>query len=96
MYAGTLPATSLKVLGVDLTSAGDIDEGGKQQSSVWADERNYRKIVLENGRIKGFIFFGVTEGIKECRAAMETGADVGRFAEAMRERDFDFSQLIQI
>jgi nitrite reductase (NADH) large subunit len=93
VYQGTTPANSLKVGGVDLTSAGDIDAEGKFDSAVWQDEAAYRKIVLENGRIKGFIFFGVTAGIKECRAAMEKGNDVGRFKDAMRERDFDFARL---
>lgn len=93
VYQGTIPANSLKVAGVDLTSAGDIDPDGKLDSAVWQDEGAYRKIVLEGGRIKGFIFFGLTAGIKECRAAMEKGTDVGRFAAAMRERDFDFARL---
>lgn len=93
VYEGTLPANSLKVAGVDLTSAGDIDAEGRLDAAVWQDEGAYRKIVLENGRIKGFIFFGVTAGIKECRLAMEKGTDVGRFTDAMRERDFAFARL---
>lgn len=93
VYEGTVLSSSLKVAGIDLTSVGDIDADGKLESAVWQDADSYRKIVMENGVIKGFIFFGVTAGIKECRAAMDRKADVGALAPQMREADFDFKLL---
>jgi len=95
LYQGTLMSNSLKVVGVDLTSAGEIDPEGKLKSAVYETERGYRKIVVENDRITGFIFFGFTEGIKECQAALEQGIDISAFFQEMNEKDFDFSQLIQ-
>ncbi len=92
-YVGTTMSNSLKVVGVDLTSAGDIDPDGKLTAAIYEDETTYRKIVLEDGRIKGLIFFGVTAGVKEALAALDRGADVGRFKEAMTERDFDFGRF---
>ncbi|MEW6263415.1 MAG: FAD-dependent oxidoreductase [Thermodesulfobacteriota bacterium] len=92
-YKGTVLSNSLKVVGVDLTSAGDIDAEGKLESVVYEDEKSYRKIVLDQGRLAGFIFFGLTRGVKECQAALAQGLDVRPFQTALRERDFDFSKL---
>ena len=93
VYEGTVPSSSLKVAGIDLTSVGDIDAEGKLEAAVWQDADSYRKIVLENGVIKGFIFLGVTAGIRECRAAMERKTDVSALAPGMREAGFDFKRL---
>jgi nitrite reductase (NADH) large subunit len=92
-YHGTTMSNSLKVVGVDLTSAGDIDPDGKLTSAVYQDETAYRKIVLDQGRIKGLIFFGLTDGVKETLAALDRGAQVGHLQDQMAERDFDFTQL---
>ena len=93
LYQGTVMSNSLKVVGLDLTSAGDIDPDGKLEAVVMEDADSYRKIVMENGRIAGFIFFGTKNGVKECQAALEKGLDVNRFSKEMRKKDFDFSQL---
>ncbi len=94
VYQGTVPSQSLKVAGVDLTAAGDIDADSKLQAVVWQDAKAYRKVVLDGGVIKGYIFFGVSAGIKECREAMRSGRDVRAFATSMAEADFDFKRLV--
>jgi len=93
VYQGTVMSNSLKVVGVDLTSAGEIDPDGKLASAVYETETAYRKIVVDQGRIVGLIFFGLTEGLKACQAAMSTGADVSRLLEDLRRADFDFNRL---
>lgn len=92
-YDGTVMSNSLKVVGVDLTSAGDIDPDGKLTAAVYEDEKVYRKIVLDQGRVAGFIFFGLTDGVQACQKALEKKLDVGRFAQAMTAKDFDFNQF---
>jgi nitrite reductase (NADH) large subunit len=81
------------VVGVDLTSAGEIDPDGKFEAAVFEDEGVYRKIVVEDGRIKGFIFLGQTSGVKECQAALEQEKDIGSLIKEMGEKDFDFSKM---
>jgi nitrite reductase (NADH) large subunit len=93
LYEGTVMSNSLKVVGVDLTSAGEVDPEGKHQAAVYQDEGVYRKIVLEQGRIKGFIFLGLTHGVREAARAMDRGAQVGHLAKEMERPDFDFSRL---
>ena len=93
VYNGTVLSNSLKVVGVDLTSAGEIDPNGKFEAAVFEDEGVYRKIVVEDGRIKGFIFLGQTSGVKECQAALEQEKDIGSLIKEMGEKDFDFSKM---
>jgi nitrite reductase (NADH) large subunit len=92
-YEGTLLSNSLKVVGVDLTAAGNIDSQNTLTSAIYEEERAYRKIVLEEGRIVGFIFLGLTAGIKECQAAMERKSEVSGLVPEMNQKDFDFSRL---
>jgi nitrite reductase (NADH) large subunit len=94
-YGGTVMSNSLKVVGVDLTSAGDIDADGKLSAAIYDEGEVYRKIVLDEGVIKGFIFFGLTQGVKECSQALKQGQQVGHLAEAMSEKDFDWNQLLK-
>ncbi len=93
-YAGTVMSNSLKVVGVDLTSAGDIDVEGKLQAVVYEDQQAYRKIVVDHGRIKGFIFFGLSQGVAEATKAMDQGRDVSAHLAAMEQKDFSFSELL--
>jgi nitrite reductase (NADH) large subunit len=95
LYEGTVMSNSLKVVGVDLTSAGEVDPEGRHQAAVHQDQGVYRKIVLEQGRIKGLIFLGLTEGVAEAKKAMDQGVQVGHLAKEMERPDFDFSRLLE-
>ena len=92
-YEGTVMSNSLKVVGVDLTSAGNIDADGELTAAIVEDEDTYRKIVVDKGQIAGFIFYGDNRGARECQVAMEKGLDVTSFFEGMKEKNFDFSQM---
>jgi nitrite reductase (NADH) large subunit len=94
VYQGTVISNSLKVAGVDLTSAGEVDAEGRLQAAVYEEDAAYRKIVMEEGQIKGCIFLGITDGVKECLQAMEQGLQVGHLLPGMRAKDFDFSKLL--
>ena len=92
-FKGVTVFNSLKVAGVDLTAAGELEAGPDREAIVFRAEDRYRKIILDRGRIVGFIFVGLTEGIKECRQALESGRDFSALAGAMAEEGFDFSKL---
>ncbi|GAB1257461.1 hypothetical protein NBRC116494_19630 [Aurantivibrio plasticivorans] len=53
-------ATKLKVSGIQLFSAGEIEEATNQQSLLLHDEAAgiYRKLILEENRVKGIVLFG--------------------------------------
>lgn len=67
-YEGSRLATSLKVMGVDLTSIGDVNllpDAQHAQVLVHSDpERGvYRKLVIHEGRLAGAIVLGETESV---------------------------------
>lgn len=92
-YNGTTMANTLKVVGVDLASAGDIDAEGRLESKTDVREGVYRKIVLDGGLIKGCIMLGDTKGFNDITRAMKAGTDVSKFKDKLVTGDFDFSTL---
>jgi len=76
VYAGTTTANTLKVVGIDLASAGDIDAENKRESKIVSDKETYKKIVLDNNRIIGCIMLGDTKGFNKITKAMSEKRDV--------------------
>ena len=72
-YGGSVPATSLKVMGVDVVSAGDA-EGAR--SVVAADDASYRKLILSEGRAAGAVLVGDTRGAELLVDAVRSGRAV--------------------
>jgi nitrite reductase (NADH) large subunit len=77
-YNGTTMANTLKVVGVDLASAGNIDAENEFESKVATDEDQYKKIVLENNQIIGCIMLGDTKGFNEITKMMSEKRDVSK------------------
>jgi nitrite reductase (NADH) large subunit len=76
LYKGTVMANTLKVVGIDLGSAGDIDAENKLESRVASDEKTYKKIVVDNNRIVGCIMLGDTKGFTKVTKMMADKQDV--------------------
>ena len=77
-YSGTTMANTLKVVGVDLASAGNIDAENKFESRVVTDDRVYKKIVIEDGKISGCIMLGDTKGFNKVTKAMSDRQDFSK------------------
>jgi nitrite reductase (NADH) large subunit len=94
-YSGTTPATTLKVVGINLTSAGNIDADNEYEAAVISDSKKniYRKIVINNNRIEGTILLGDIHGSAEILMAMQSQKDVSALKGDMKREDFDFSRL---
>jgi nitrite reductase (NADH) large subunit len=94
-YAGTVPSNTLKVVGLDLVAAGEIDADGKMESVVKADNAKniYRKIVLRDNVIIGAILFGNISGSEEIQQAIKTQKNVGAFKHELADETFAFSRL---
>ncbi|MBW1991245.1 MAG: NAD(P)/FAD-dependent oxidoreductase [Deltaproteobacteria bacterium] len=95
VYEGTVPANTLKVVGIDLMAAGDIDAEGQWEAAVFQDEARkiYRKMVLRDNLLVGAILFGDIRGSQEIQAAIRARKDVGRFRADLARPEFDLSQL---
>ncbi len=57
VYAGTTMSNTLKVAGVSLFSAGEVDAEGKYESIVQKTDSEYKKIVISGGVVIGAILY---------------------------------------
>jgi nitrite reductase (NADH) large subunit len=80
-YHGTTMANTLKVAGVDLASAGNIDAENEFESRVESDEGIYRKIVIKDNHIIGCIMLGETKGFNQITKMMAEQQDVSKIKE---------------
>jgi NAD(P)H-nitrite reductase large subunit len=89
-YAGTTPATILKVVGADLSSIGRIVPGTSDEVITFEDAktRRYAKLVLANGRIAGAIMMGFPNESALVTDALKRGTDVSGKVEALRRGEW--------
>ncbi|MBN1106291.1 MAG: NAD(P)/FAD-dependent oxidoreductase, partial [Deltaproteobacteria bacterium] len=76
VYGGTTMANTLKVVGIDLASAGNIDADNEMESRVFQDDKVYKKIVMDDNRIVGCIMLGDTAGFNKVTKMMAEKQDV--------------------
>ena len=77
-YTGSITSTKLKVTGVDVFSAGDFSGGNETEEIVFRDAGRgvYKRIVLEDGKIKGTVLYGDTSDGGWYFQLMKDGEDV--------------------
>lgn len=75
-YGGTVMASTLKVVGIDLASAGNIDAENEFEAKVMANGDVYKKIVIQDHHIIGCIMLGDTKGFNKITRAMSEKEDV--------------------
>jgi NAD(P)H-nitrite reductase large subunit len=94
-YEGTLPSNVLKVAGIDLMAAGDIDADGKLEAIVHQNEaqKTYRKLVIQDNLLVGAILLGDIRGSAEIQAAIKKKTDVSGLKGELAQADFDFKRL---
>jgi nitrite reductase (NADH) large subunit len=83
VYGGSTLSTTLKVVGIDLASAGNIDAENKFESKVFTDEKVYKKIVIEDNKIIGCIMLGDTKGFNKIKKMMSEGRDISQEKDAI-------------
>jgi nitrite reductase (NADH) large subunit len=75
-YEGTILSSILKVAGIDLASAGEIDNENRYESKIVASETIYKKVVIDNGRVIGCIMLGDRKNFNRINKAISTGEDI--------------------
>jgi nitrite reductase (NADH) large subunit len=75
-YAGTTLSNILKVGGIDLASAGEIDEANRYETKIVASEDVYKKIVIDNSRVIGCIMLGDRKNFNRINKAISSGEDI--------------------
>ena len=94
-YKGTVPANTLKVVGIDLMAVGEIDPEGTMESITSKNEMKstYRKLVLKDNVIIGALFFGDVHGSEEIQNAIKTKLDITSIKDDLADEKFDFARL---
>ena len=83
LYNGTVMANTLKVVGIDLASAGEIDADNQLESKTLADDKTYKKVVLKDDTIAGCIMLGDTEGFTKITRMMAEKQNVSSLKETL-------------
>ena len=89
IYDGTTMASTLKVVGIDLASAGNIDAENEFESKVAGDKAVYKKIIIEDNQIIGCIMLGDTKGFNKITKAMSDKKDVSDIKDQIFDKEFN-------
>jgi nitrite reductase (NADH) large subunit len=91
VYEGTVPSNILKIVGIDLVSAGDIDVDGKLESIVEKDSDRfiYRKLVVKDNIIVGCILYGNIENWKKVKKAIDDKKDISPLRQSIEKWNLD-------
>jgi len=90
IYKGTTPSNTLKVAGVDLMAAGDIDADNRYDAVIFKDEENfiYKKLVFKDNILSGFILYGEPKGNTILMTALKEGWDKAKVKEQIIKKGF--------
>jgi len=83
VYKGTVMANTLKVVGIDLASAGEIDAENQLESKTVTNEKTYKKVVLKDDIIVGCIMLGDTKGFTKITRMMAEKQNVATLKETL-------------
>jgi nitrite reductase (NADH) large subunit len=96
-YNGSIPSTTLKVAGAELTSLGEAvveEDGYTQLRHADVGAGLYRKIVLRDGHIVGAILLNDKERARPIRKLIAQNADVSTCADRILDDDFDVGSMV--
>ena len=92
-YNGTTMSNKLKVVGIDLASAGNIDAEDQLEAKTMTAENIYKKMVFDGNTIAGCIMLGNTRGFNQIVKAMSDKKDVSAVKDEILSEGFDFKTL---
>jgi nitrite reductase (NADH) large subunit len=83
-YKGSVLSTQLKVSGVDVFSAGKINEDDSTKVYKTYDDWNgvYKKVLIEDGKIAGAVLFGDTKDGNKLFNFIKNKADIEEYLES--------------
>jgi NAD(P)H-nitrite reductase large subunit len=95
-YEGTVPANTLKVAGLYVTSLGLVNPEGQGYEEIRKfnkEQGTYKKVVLQDGALVGAVWMGTKKGTNEIARAVMAKAKVNQWISTLLEDSFDFSVL---
>jgi nitrite reductase (NADH) large subunit len=98
VYRGTLTSTTLKIVGMELTSLGEATaEGGPMVVVRGLDEAagRYRRFVLRDGVLVGAILLNDAPSVVPVRQLMDSRKNISGFQDRLSDPTFDLKALAQ-
>lgn len=95
-YEGTIPSNTLQVVGIDLTSIGTVHPEDKSCEEFRKEDQKqgiYKKIVVRNGEVCGFICIGTKKNVNEISQLISQKVNVEKWKESLLDDDFDYSVI---
>jgi nitrite reductase (NADH) large subunit len=75
-YGGTTLSNILKVAGIDLASAGEIDVEKRYKAKTVTTDDIYKKVVIDDNRVIGCIMLGDMKNFNRINKAIDTGEKI--------------------
>ena len=95
-YEGTIPSNTLKVVGINLTSVGTVNPEDKSCEEFRKEDQKkgiYKKIVVRNGEVCGFICIGTKKNVSDISQLISQKVNVEKWKESLLDDDFDYSVI---
>lgn len=95
-YGGTVPATTLKIVGINLTCLGEATATGDEFTILRRSDAAdvvYRRLALREGKIVGAILLGDTQNVQSLKKLIATGRDVSAYSDRLLDESFDLKAL---
>jgi nitrite reductase (NADH) large subunit len=95
-YSGTVPATTLKIVGIDLTCLGEATADGDEfvvLRRVDPATGTYRRLALRENKIVGAILLGDTQNAQSLKKLIATRRDVSIWSDRLLDESFDLKTV---
>ncbi|OGK67329.1 MAG: hypothetical protein A2Z59_10960 [Nitrospinae bacterium RIFCSPLOWO2_02_39_17] len=107
VYSGTTPSTTLKIVGIDLTSIGVVNppsptsplegegkgEGYRELIREDGSDDIYKKLVIKDGKIVGAILLGDTKDVRAVGKLIKNNVDVSKHEDKLVDSKFDLKLI---
>ena len=97
-YGGTIPSTTLKIVGIDLTCLGESTADGDEFTIVRHTDQQagiYKKLALHDGKIVGAILLGDTQDARPLQQLIATEQKVAVYGNRLVDGSLDLKALAQ-
>lgn len=98
LYTDIVPSTTLKVSGIDLSSAGDVnpeDSAALQLRLADPAAGTYKKLVLRDGKLVGAIVLGQRQDVRTLDQLMARGIDLSAHVDRLLDPEFELAGLLK-
>ena len=95
-YSGTVPSSTLKVVGIDLTCLGDATAGGDETLILRHTDKTsglYQRLALREGLLVGAILLGDKQNVQPFKQLIATRRDIAAYSDRLLDKDFDLNAL---